>query len=88
VEQSLREAAKLDAEYSYEALKAYLMLYDPERYDADFLQAWLLTDVDRKIGASLTREQRTNLEAHLKTLFADRVVSSPFTKDDKLIAQT
>ncbi|MFS2099786.1 type VI secretion system membrane subunit TssM [Variovorax sp. Varisp85] len=88
VEQSLREAAKIDAEYSYEALKAYLMLYDPERYDADFLQAWLLTDVDRKIGASLTREQRANLESHLKALFSGRVVTSPFAKDDRLITQT
>jgi type VI secretion system protein ImpL len=52
------------------------------------LQAWLLTDVDRKIGASLTREQRTNLESHLKALFAGRVVTSPFAKDDKLITQT
>lgn len=88
VEQALREASKTDAEYSYEALKAYLMLYDAERYDADFLQAWLLTDVDRKIGAGLTREQRTNLESHLKALFAERVVTSPFAKDDRLVTET
>ncbi len=89
VEQTLREAGKgNNAEYSYEALKAYLMLYDAERYDADFLQAWLLTDVDRKIGAALTREQRTNLESHLKALFAGRVVTSPFAKDDRLITET
>ena len=88
VEQSLREASKNNPEYSYEALKAYLMLYDAERYDADFLQAWLLTDVDRKVGAALTREQRTNLESHLKALFGGRVVSSPFAKDERLITET
>ena len=88
IEQALRDAARDNAEYSYEALKAYLMLYDAERYDADFLQAWLLTDVDRKVGAALTREQRTNLETHLKTLFADRVVTSPFAKDEGLVTQT
>jgi len=88
VEQALREASKTDAEYSYEALKAYLMLYDAERYDADFLQAWLLTDVDRKIGAALTREQRSNLETHLQALFAGRVVTSPFAKDDRLVTET
>lgn len=88
VEQTLREASKDNPEYSYEALKAYLMLYDAERYDADFLQAWLLTDVDRKVGAALTREQRANLESHLKALFGGRVVTSPFAKDERLIAAT
>ena len=88
IEQSLRDASRTDAEYSYEALKAYLMLYDAERYDADFLQAWLLSDVDRKIGAALTREQRTHLESHLKALFGGRVVASPFAKDERLTTQT
>lgn len=88
IEQSLRDASKADAEYSYEALKAYLMLYDAERYDADFLQAWLLADVDRKIGASLSREQHAHLESHLKVLFGGRVVAAPFAKDERLITQT
>ncbi|MDR2155029.1 MAG: type VI secretion system membrane subunit TssM [Burkholderiaceae bacterium] len=87
VEQILREASKENSDYNYEALKAYLMLYDAERYDADFLQAWLLADVDRKVGAAVTRQQRANLESHLGALFAGRVVNSPFVKDERLIAE-
>jgi len=88
IEQALRDAPHDDTEYSYEALKAYLMLYDPERYDADYLQAWLLTDVDRKLGAALTREQRSNLESHLQALFTGRVLTSPFAQDEFLVNGT
>ena len=35
IEEQLRRADKTNLEYSYEALKAYLMLHDPEHYDAD-----------------------------------------------------
>lgn len=81
----LENATDDDMEYSYEALKAYLMLYDPRHYDPDFLTAWLTLDVEKALPASVTRSQRKRLEAHLSNLFHQRSVGSPFPIDQALI---
>ncbi|GAB3376404.1 type VI secretion system membrane subunit TssM [Azotobacter armeniacus] len=88
LEDGLRHASPGDIEYSYGSLKAYLMLYDASHYDADFLQAWLSLDIERSLGGNITRDQRTALRQHLARLLAGRAVSSPYARDDALVAQT
>ncbi|WP_148715784.1 type VI secretion system membrane subunit TssM [Chitinolyticbacter meiyuanensis] len=87
LEEGLRNAPAGDLEFSYGSLKAYLMLYDAAHYDADFLQAWLSFDIERSLGRDITRAQRAALRQHLARLFAERAVSSPYAKDDALVAQ-
>ncbi|HEX8614132.1 MAG TPA: type VI secretion system membrane subunit TssM [Telluria sp.] len=87
LEDSLRQAPASDVELSYNALKAYLMLFDPAHYDADFLQAWLSLDLERQLGSALSNAQRDELRAHLKRLLAERIVASPFAIDEPLVAQ-
>ncbi|SMC29538.1 type VI secretion system protein ImpL [Andreprevotia lacus DSM 23236] len=87
LEDGLRNAPQNDIEFEYSTLKAYLMLYDAAHYDAAFLEAWLSLDIERSLGRDVTRAQREVLSQHLKRLFSGRAVSSPYARDDALVAQ-
>lgn len=85
IEAALRTAAKDDLEYSYEALRAYLMMYDAQRYDADFLHTWLLADVQKQLSPDYTRAQFETLSDHIRRLLESAVRSSPFPQDEGLL---
>ncbi|ARP87833.1 hypothetical protein CAL13_17645 [Bordetella genomosp. 9] len=85
VEAALRNAPANDLEFSYEALRAYLMLYDADRYDADFMHAWLLSDMRKTLPEGYTRRQYEQMSLHLRNLAGDRVLASPFARDDDLV---
>ncbi|SOE98674.1 type VI secretion system protein ImpL [Burkholderia sp. OK233] len=88
LEQTLRDARQDDPAFAYAALKAYLMLYDSAHYDPAFVQAVLDLEFERTSPRPLTAAQRAALSAHLASLFADRVVLSPFAMDERLVADT
>jgi type VI secretion system protein ImpL len=88
VEAALRNAPKADLEYSYEALRAYLMLYDASHYDAGFMHAWLLSDVQKSLPEGYTRRQFDRLSLNLDNLVREHVLASPFPKDEALVKQT
>jgi type VI secretion system protein ImpL len=87
LEDGLRQARPDDVEYAYGALKAYLMLYEAQHYDADYLQAWLSFDIERGPEGRLAHDQREALRRHLARLLGGRAVSSPYARDDALVAQ-
>jgi len=85
VEMALRSAPPDDLEYSYEALRAYLMLYDAKRYDADFLHTWLLADVQKVLPSGTTRTEFDALSGHVRRLLQTGARSSPFPLDEELL---
>ncbi len=87
IEDRLRTATD-NPELQYEALKAYLMLYDPERFDAEALKLYMQVDWDANLPRSVTTEQRATLESHLDALLAEGQAVSPLPEDKTLIAQT
>ncbi|MFA4912659.1 MAG: type VI secretion system membrane subunit TssM [Burkholderiaceae bacterium] len=87
VETALRRAPENDLEYSYEALRAYLMLHDASRYDGGFMHAWLLADMQTALAPGYTRQDYDNLSRHLHALTDGRVVASPFPQDEELVRQ-
>jgi type VI secretion system protein ImpL len=87
LEDNLRNAPQNDIEYEYSALKAYLMLYDASHYDPVFLEAWLSLDIERSLGSDVTRAERDALDQHMKRLFGSHTVSSPYARDDALVAR-
>ncbi|VFR37023.1 IcmF-related protein [plant metagenome] len=87
VEAALRSADPKDLEFSYEALRAYLMLYESDHYDAEFMHAWLLSDMQKTLPADYTRAQYDNMSAHLRALATGKVLVSPFPRDDALIRE-
>ncbi len=81
----LRNDNGSDADYSYEALKAYQMLYQPKHYDGKFLQAWLMLNISRELPQSVTQQEVEQLAWHLRQLLETQIQSSPYAKDDALV---
>jgi type VI secretion system protein ImpL len=86
VEQALRSTPANDLEYEYEALRAYLMMYDSAHYDAQFLHAWVLSDVQKTLPEDYTRRSFDALSGHLRSLMEASALSSPFAQDQSLVS--
>lgn len=70
LEERLRASNKDNLEQAYEALKGYLMLYTPDKFDAQTLKAWIQVDWDVNYSRSLSADQRKALDGHLDALLA------------------
>ncbi len=64
IEDLLRAGAQ-NPEQLYEALKAYLMLYDPARMEPDAFKRFVIDDWETNLAQSLPASQRPAAEAHL-----------------------
>jgi len=85
IEARLRAAGPDDADMTYEDLKAYLMLHDPRRFDADAIRAYVYADWERTLAREVTLSERQALRAHLDTLLVAGDVASELTPDRQLI---
>jgi type VI secretion system protein ImpL len=85
LEDQLRTAQKDNLEFTYEALKSYLMLHQPERFDADALKAWITLDWARSLDRGIPEEQRRMLEDQLDALIAQGPPRSPLKMDENLV---
>ena len=87
LEAQLRTPPVDSLEYLYEALKAYLMLHDSERYDPVALKRWVSADIRRYLLPDADKETLDELDTHLSALFTkDRVVAAPLPKNEALVA--
>ena len=88
MEAVLSEAiAGKDANTAYQTLRAYLMLQDKAKYNADEVKAWVLSDWARTDSASVFGG-RASMVDHVTQLFSgERVVQSPFVRNDSLVQQ-
>lgn len=86
VEEQLRSLDQ--PESHYEALKAYLMMYDPVRFDARALKAHVEADWDVRLGREMTTVQRERLSSHLDHLLAQGPAVSPLPQDKALVDAT
>ncbi|RZI84083.1 MAG: type VI secretion system membrane subunit TssM [Rubrivivax sp.] len=86
LEERLRGANKDNLEFAYEALKAYLMLYTPDKFDADTLKAWISIDWETNLANSLSPEQRAALNAHLDAALAQGAPLPTVPMDANLVA--
>jgi type VI secretion system protein ImpL len=85
LEERLRAATKDNLENAYEALKAYLMLHSPDRFDAEALKAWIGVDWDVNYGR-MDPAQRQQLDQHLDAMLALGPPKAALPKDDNLVA--
>jgi type VI secretion system protein ImpL len=86
VEEQLRVGDQPEAQY--EALKAYLMMFDPARFDAQALKSHLEADWDNRLGRELASEQRETMSRHLDALLALGPTVSPLEQDKALVEAT
>ena len=77
IEQQLRARDAQNPDLLYEALKAYVMLGDPQHFDADSLKAYITADWDTHLPRDVTSEQRKDLVSHLDALLAQGPLASP-----------
>jgi type VI secretion system protein ImpL len=86
VEEQLRLGDQADSQY--EALKAYLMLYDVERFEANALKDHVENDWEARLGREIAPEQRDALSRHLDALLQRGAAVSPLPQDKALIDAT
>ena len=86
LEERLRAANRDNLELAYEALKGYLMLYTPERFDAESLKAWVTLDWDANLASTLSAEQRAALAGHLDAAFVHGAPQALTPIDKTLVA--
>ena len=86
VEEQLRSDEHPESQY--EALKAYLMLYDNEHFERDALKAHIEADWDARQARELQPEQREALSRHLDALLQRGAAVSPLPQDKALVAAT
>jgi type VI secretion system protein ImpL len=87
VEDQLRGSID-NPELQYEALKAYVMLHDPEHFDTQGLKAYFSADWDANLPRSVTTEQRAELMGYLNDLLAQGPAVSPLPEDRQLVSST
>jgi type VI secretion system protein ImpL len=68
LQERLQAAGSDNLEQAYEALKSYLMVYTPDKFDAESLRAWIRADWDDASGARLPPDRRAALDRHLDAL--------------------
>jgi type VI secretion system protein ImpL len=85
MEERLRAANKDNLENAYEALKAYVMLYNPDQFDAATLKAWIAVDWDSNY-ARMVPEQRVALDGHLDALLSLGPPRPELPRDEALVA--
>lgn len=85
IEWALEQADPNDLERSYEALRAYLMLYDTARYDPVFLKTWVLGLMRNSLPVNYTRAEYDRLSNHVGNLLDQGVITSPFPKNEALV---
>lgn len=72
-------------EGQYEALKAYLMMYEPAHFDARALKRHVEADWEVRLGRELSVEQRDAMGRHVDELLALGPTVSPLPGDQALI---
>ena len=85
LEMQLRAANNSDLEYSYEALKSYLMLHQSQHFDAQALKAWITLDWERSLDRGIAPEQRAALEEQLDVLLALGAPRRALPMDENLV---
>ena len=74
-------------DYTYEALKAYLMLDSRDHYDRDAIKAFVQLDWDTNFQRQVSTEQRQALEQHLNAAFEERPTPLPLPLSDAIVTQ-
>ncbi len=86
LEERLRAANRDNLELAYEGLKNYLMLYTPDKWDADAFKAWVSADWDTTLERTFSPQQREVLNAHLESMVSRGAPPPVAPMDKNLVA--
>jgi type VI secretion system protein ImpL len=85
LEQQIRDADS--PEVRYEALKTYVMLYDPAHLKAQDVKTWVTADWDRTLSRDVTQLQRAALADHLDAALEQLPLEMVLPQDQALVEQ-
>jgi type VI secretion system protein ImpL len=88
LEHWLRTMDVQDIEFAYETLKTYLMMHDPEHFDADKFVAFAQAVWGHDVPQNELNEERNALARHVRALVASDAVMSITPVDKGLVQAT
>lgn len=83
----LRTAHSTEYAHSYDALKAYLMMFDKSHYNADFMKTWLLGNLKQPNGEPLDSVHRQRIDEALSQVLAQPQLAFSLPYDDALVEE-
>jgi type VI secretion system protein ImpL len=86
LERYLRQDSPGNAEEAYQALKTYVMLYDPKHFDRDAVWRWYATRAQQFVAGAGTDTQNT-LKLHFDSLYDAGWVDPAVPRNDQVIAR-
>lgn len=86
LEDQLRQGNN-NSDFTYEALKVYLMLDDREHFDADTVKAWMLLDWQLNLAGADKAQTRQALSSHLDALIEQMPMALTLPLDQTLISR-
>lgn len=81
----LEQTPESDLEGSYAALRVYLMLHQPEHFDADEVEDFMRRDFERGLPGNLPPSRRAELEHHLHRLLHEGNLNPGLVMDEALV---
>ena len=84
IDELLRKSPENSSIDSYNALKAYLMLYDDTRFDADFMLSWLMNSFE-KDSSIKNAEQKQRIEESLRYILEEEGLTPSLPLDTQLV---
>ncbi len=85
LEERLRAVNRDNLENAYEALKNYLMVYTPDKFDAESFKAYVGLDWDAALERTLAPEQRQALDTQLASMLDYGGAPQPQVQMDKAL---
>ncbi|WP_445768362.1 type VI secretion system membrane subunit TssM [Rheinheimera sp.] len=86
----LTEEMQLNAahrDYLYETLKTYLMLFQPERFDAQQVSAWFTLYTERRYVGEVSLPLRLSLQNHLQALLQSGIKGATYQQEQVAAAR-
>ena len=70
---------------SYDALKAYLMMYHKEHFDAAFMQNWLMSNLSKTESSGMSDQQKKSVEKALNQILSKQSITPSVPYDEELV---
>lgn len=85
LDELLRTTSGSDGINGYNALKAYLMMFNKEHFDAAFMQNWLMSNLPKAELSGMSDQQKKSVENALKQILAKQSITPSVPYDEALV---
>lgn len=83
----VENSSERDLDFTYQSLKAYLMLNQAEHFDGAKLLAFVEIDFKQSFSPEISREQQAAMLFHLRNLLSQQTLVSPYAINDRLVQE-